>query len=128
MESESTRLRPKAFLSTPASARRMTDPSASPLAGLESAVERPKSDRPAAVVSGESARLGRSVVFGVREGHRPEAESSFRGMLAEGKERKRAGDVLYRAALEDMGEGGRKLVVAVKSWQHAHPPGFKEAG
>src|SRR5205807_10635436 len=45
MESESTRLRPKVFLSTPASARRMTDPSASPLAELESAVQRSKSDR-----------------------------------------------------------------------------------
>src|SRR5438552_16446385 len=48
MESESTRLRPKVFLSTPASARRMTDPSASPLAELESAIQRSKSDRAAA--------------------------------------------------------------------------------
>src|SRR5438552_16036639 len=48
MESESTRLRPKVFLSTPASARRMTDSSASPLAELESAIQRSKSDRAAA--------------------------------------------------------------------------------
>src|SRR5437879_13760465 len=45
MESESTRLRPHAFLSPPASARRITDPSAAPLAELESAVQRSKSDR-----------------------------------------------------------------------------------
>src|SRR5438309_6216672 len=208
MESESTRLRPKVFLSTPASARRMTDPSASPLAELESAVQRSKSDRataaaldairakvpllevvrtaarafasrydgasavaprslvalssaanlipvmlprfqplpillavalaaaskkadvpasPAAVVSGEITHLGRSFLFGVRDGNRPEAESIFLGMLAEGKERKMAGDMLFRAAIEDMGEAGRKLMVAVKSWQLAHSLGFKEA-
>src|SRR5207244_6690978 len=42
---ESGRSRPKVFLSTPASARRMTDPSASPLAELGSAVQRSQSDR-----------------------------------------------------------------------------------
>src|SRR5256886_3933423 len=42
---ESGRSRAKVFLSTPASARRMTDPSVSPLAELESAVQRSKSDR-----------------------------------------------------------------------------------
>src|SRR5437870_916515 len=196
MESESGRSRAKVFLRTPASARRMTDPSASPLAELGSAIQRSKSDRaaaaaldairakvplmevvgsaarafasrydgasgvaprslvalssaanlipvmqprfrplpilqavsfvaaakkadaparPAAVVSGEITHLGRSFLFGVRDGNRPEAESIFLGMLAEGKERKMAGDMLFRAAIEDMGEAGRKLMVAVKA-------------
>src|SRR5207237_4695024 len=48
MESEFGRSRAKVFLSTPASARRMTDLSASPLAELESAIQRSKSDRAAA--------------------------------------------------------------------------------
>src|SRR2546423_1390440 len=193
MESESGRSRAKVFLSTPASARRMTDPSASPLAELESAIQRSKSDRataaaleairakvplmevvrtsarafvthydgasgvaprslvalssaanlmrvmqprfqplpilqavslvaaakkadapakPAAVVSGEITHLGRSFLFGVRDGNRPEAESIFLGMLAEGKERKMAGDMLFRAAIEDMGEAGRQPLIA----------------
>ncbi|TMA06729.1 MAG: hypothetical protein E6J94_06685 [Methanobacteriota archaeon] len=38
-----------------------------------------------------------------------------------------AGDMLFRAAIEDMGEGGRKLMIAVKSWQLARALGFKEA-
>src|SRR5947208_11630113 len=208
MESGFGRSCAKVFLRTPASARRMTDPSASPLAELESAVRRSKSDRattaaldairakvplmevvrtaarafathydgasgvaprslvalssaanlipvmqprfqplpvlqavsfvaaakkadaparPAVVLSGEITHLGRSFLFGVRDGNRPEAESIFLGMLAEGKERKMAGDMLFRAAIEDMGEAGRKLMVAVKSWQLAHSLGFKEA-
>src|SRR5436305_13858465 len=45
MESGFGRSCAKVFLRTPASARRMTDPSASPLAELESAVRRSKSDR-----------------------------------------------------------------------------------
>src|SRR5438445_8251490 len=208
MESESGRSRAKVFLCTPAPSRRTPEPSACPLAELESAVQRSKSDgataadldairakvpllevvrtaarafasrydgasavaprslvalssaanlspvmlprvqplpilqavsfaaageradapaRPAAVVSGEITHLGRSFLFAVRDGNRPEAESIFLGMLAEGKERKMAGDMLFRAAIEDMGEAGRKLVVAVKSWQLAHSLGFKEA-
>jgi hypothetical protein len=82
--------------------------------------------KPAAVVTGEITHLGRSFLFGVRDGNRTEAESIFLGMLAEGKERKMAGDMLFRAAIEDMGEGGRKLMVAVKSWQLARSFGFKE--
>jgi len=77
-------------------------------------------------VSGEITHLGRSFLFAVRDGNRAEAESIFLGMLAEGKERKMAGDMLFRAAIEDMGEGGRKLMVAVKSWQLARSFGFKE--
>src|SRR5256885_1446131 len=47
-EFDRTRPRAKVFLSTPASARRMTDPSASPLAKLESAVLHSRSDHAAA--------------------------------------------------------------------------------
>jgi hypothetical protein len=35
--------------------------------------------------------------------------------------------MLFRAALEDMGEGGRKLFLSVKSWQLAGLLGFKDA-
>jgi len=89
-----------------------------------------KADRPAkpaVVVSGEVTHLGRSFLFGVRAGDRTEAESIFLGMINEGRERKMAGDMLFRAAIEDMGEGGRKLMIAVKSWQLARSLGFKEA-
>jgi hypothetical protein len=89
-----------------------------------------KADRPAkppAIVSGEVTHLGRSFLFGVRAGDRAEAESIFLGMLAEGRERKMVGDMLFRAAIEDMGEGGRKVAVAVKSWQLARFLGFREA-
>ena len=89
-----------------------------------------KADHPAkppAIVSGEVTHLGRSFLFAVREGNRSEAESIFLGMLAEGKERKMVGDMLFRAAIEDMGEGGRKVAVAVRSWQLARYLGFREA-
>ncbi len=79
------------------------------------------------VVSGEVTHLGRSFLFAVRAGDVAEAESIFLGMVDEGWERKMAGDMLFRAALEDMGEGGRKLFLAVKSWQLARSLGFKEA-
>src|SRR2546425_2331515 len=79
------------------------------------------------VVSGEVTHLGRSFLFAVREGDVAEAESIFLGMVDEGWERKMAGDMLFRAALEDMGEGGRKLFLAVKSWQLARSLGFKAA-
>jgi hypothetical protein len=83
--------------------------------------------KPPAIVSGEVTHLGRSFLFGVRAGDRAEAESIFLGMLAEGKERKMVGDMLFRAAIEDMGEGGRKVAVAVRSWQLARFLGFREA-
>src|SRR3989475_952928 len=83
--------------------------------------------KPPLVVSGEVTHLGRSFLFAVRAGDVAEAESIFLGMVDEGWERKMAGDMLFRAALEDMGEGGRKLFLAVKSWQVARSLGFKEA-
>ena len=79
------------------------------------------------VVSGEVTHLARSFLFAVRDGDLAEAESIFLGMVDEGWERKMAGDMLFRAAIEDMGEGGRKLFIAVKSWQLTRALGFKEA-
>jgi len=74
--------------------------------------------KPPLIVSGEVTHLGRSFLFAVRAGDVAEAESIFLGMV---------GDMLFRAALEDMGEGGRKLFLAVKSWQLARSLGFKGA-
>ncbi len=79
------------------------------------------------VVSGEVTHLGRSFLFAVRAGDLPEAESIFLGMVDEGWERKMAGDMLFRAAVEDMGEAGRKFFIAVKAWQLARSLGFKDA-
>lgn len=87
----------------------------------------PSPARPPLVVSGEVTHLGRSFLFAVRAGDLAEAESIFLGMVDEGWERKMAGDMLFRAAVEDMGEGGRKFFVAVKSWQLARSLGFKDA-
>ena len=83
--------------------------------------------KPALIVAGEITHLGRSFLFACRAGDRAEAEAIFLGMVGEGRERKMAGDMLFRAAIEDMGEGGRKLMVAVKSWQLARSLGFKDA-
>src|SRR5437667_5986856 len=58
--------------------------------------------KPPLVVSGEVTHLGRSFLFAVRAGDVAEAESIFLGMVDEDWERKMAGDMLFRAALEDM--------------------------
>jgi hypothetical protein len=100
------------------------------LQAVSFAASEKKADRPPkspAVVSGEVTHLGRSFVFAVRAGDHGEAESIFLGMVPEGKERKMAGDMLFRAAIEDMGEGGRKLMVSVKAWQLARALGFRDA-
>src|SRR5438128_10535943 len=83
--------------------------------------------KPPLIVSGEVTHLGRSFLFAVRAGDVVEAESIFLGMVDEGWERKMAGGLLFRAALEDMGEGGRKLFLAVTSWQVARSLWCKEA-
>src|SRR5207237_1381672 len=83
--------------------------------------------KPPLAVSGEISHLGRSFLFAARAGERREAESVFLGMLPEGRQRKTAGAIVVRTAIEDMGEGGRKLMIAVKSWQLARAVGFKEA-
>src|SRR2546422_5758850 len=72
--------------------------------------------KPPLVVSGEVTHLGRSVLFAVRAGDVVEAESIFLGMVDEGRERKMAGDLLFRAAPEDMGDGGRKLFLPGQPW------------
>src|SRR5256712_7065308 len=87
----------------------------------------PTPTKPALVVSCEVTHLGRSLLLAVRAGDVVEAESIFLGMVDEGWERKMAGDLLFRGALEDMGEGGGKLFLAVKSWQRARSLGFKGA-
>src|SRR3989454_10811538 len=79
------------------------------------------------MVSGEVTHLGRSFLFAVRAGDVAEAESIFLGMVDEGWERKMAGDMLFRAAREDLGGGGRKLFLSVKSWHLARTLGFKGA-
>jgi len=79
------------------------------------------------IVSGEITHLGRSFLFAVRAGDLAEAESIFLGMIDEGWERKMAGDMLFRAAVEDMGEAGRKFFLAVKAWQLARSLGFRDA-
>lgn len=82
---------------------------------------------PAAVVSGEVTHLGRSFVLAARAGAAAEAESLFLGILDEGWERRMAGDVLFRASLEDVGDAGHKLLMSVKAWQLARALGFREA-
>lgn len=94
------------------------------------AASEPKSARPAKpplVVSGEITHLGRSFVFAARDGDLPEAESVFLGILDEGWERRMAGELLFRAAIEDMGDAGGKLVTSVGLWRLARALGFKDA-
>ena len=87
----------------------------------------PRPGSPPLVVSGEVTHLGRSFLFAVRAGDLSEAESIFLGMVDEGWERTMAGDMLFRAAVEDMGEAGRKFFIAAKAWQLARSLGFKDA-
>src|SRR5881397_1238467 len=79
-----------------------------------------------------SSYRARSHISGARSSSRSErATSPKRSRSSSGwstkAERKMAGDMLFRAALEDMGEGGRKLFLSVKSWQLARSLGFKGA-
>lgn len=125
--------RPLAALSSAWNLRSVMQPDAQPfplLQGVSFAAAENKAKAigdPAPVVSGEVTHLGRSFLFAVRAAEVAEAESIYLGMVPEGRERRMAGDILFRAALEDMGEGGRKLMIAVKSWQLARCLGFKDA-
>ncbi|MGQ0797688.1 MAG: hypothetical protein ACT4OI_07495 [Methanobacteriota archaeon] len=83
--------------------------------------------RPPVLVSGEITHLGRSFLVAARDGDLPEAEAVFLGIVDERAERRMAGDILFRAAAEDLGHGGLKLVVAVKLWQLARALRFREA-
>ena len=120
-------------LSAAANLRDVLDPGLRVLPALQaialaaSEKKAPRPARPPLVVSGEVTHLGRSFLFAARDGNLPEAEAIFLGILEERKERRMAGDMLFRAAAEDMGDGGKKLVVAVKLWQLARVLGFQEA-
>ena len=82
---------------------------------------------PGPVVSGEISHLGRSAVLAARAGAAADAESLFLGIVKEGSERRMAGDVLFRAALEDTGDAGHKLMMSVKAWQLARARAFRDA-
>src|SRR5438093_943753 len=122
-----------AILGAAANLTTMMEPSYQVLPILQAIASAASEKKPAApakpplIVSGEVTHLGRSFLFAVRAGDVAEAESIFLGMVDEDWERKMAGDMLFRAALEDMGEGGRKLFLSVKTWQLARSLGFKGA-
>ena len=109
------------------------EPSDVPLAVLQGLVliasERklPSPQRPPAVVSGEVTHLGRSALLAARAGSSDEAEAVFLGIVEEGWERRMAGDMLFRAALEDLGDGGHKLLMSVQLWRLARALGFRDA-
>lgn len=83
--------------------------------------------RPAPTVSGEVTHLGRSALLAARAGAAADAEPLFLSLVEEGWERRMAGDLLFRASLEDCGENGHKLLVSVKAWQLARILGFRDA-
>lgn len=120
-------------LASVAGLRGRTEPRHYPLAVLQAVVlvaaekKLPVPQRPPAVVSGEVTHLGRSALLAFRAGAMPDAESIFLGILDEGWERRMAGEVLFRASLEDLGEGGHKLLAAVAAWQLARALGFRAA-
>ncbi len=121
-----------ATLSAVACLRETMDPRDVPLAILQ-AVTLAASERklaapqtPAAAVSGEVTHLGRSALLATRSESRADAEPLFLGIVEEGWERRMAGDILFRAALEDCGEGGHKLLVSVKAWQLARHLAFRD--
>ncbi len=80
---------------------------------------------PVRLVSGEVTHLGRSAVLAARAGS-ADAEPLFLGIVEDGWERRMAGDLLFRACVEDCGESGHKLLMAVKAWQLARALGFRE--
>jgi len=79
------------------------------------------------VITGEITHLARSFEEAVRERNVADAAAVFSGFLADGKEKKMAGDALFRVAAEDASEGGHKLLFAVKAWQLAGYVGWKQA-
>ncbi len=79
------------------------------------------------VMAGEVTHLARSALFAARAGDLDEAEALFLGITEDGWERRMAGDALFRAALEDLGESGHKLTVAVTDWELCRLAGFRDA-
>ncbi|HEY7588631.1 MAG TPA: hypothetical protein VIB49_07830 [Thermoplasmata archaeon] len=120
-------------LAAAANARGFMDEKSQALAALQAvhlAAASPKQSeplRPAPIVSGEVAHLGRSALLATRGGDLSEAESLFLGIVEEGWERRMAGDMLFRAALEDCGDGGHKLLASLKTWQLCQALGFRDA-
>jgi hypothetical protein len=82
---------------------------------------------PPARVAGEVSHLGRSVLLAARAGNAEEAESVFLGIVEDGWERRMAGEVLFRAAIEDLGDSGHKLLMSVQLWRLARALGFRDA-
>jgi hypothetical protein len=120
-------------LASVAGLRASMDPRHYPLAVLQAVVlvatekKLLAPQRPPTVVSGEITHLGRSALLAFRAGTMSDAESIFLGILDEGWERRMAGEVLFRASLEDLGEGGHKLLASVGMWQLARALGFRDA-
>ncbi|HLE54075.1 MAG TPA: hypothetical protein VI999_02375 [Thermoplasmata archaeon] len=82
---------------------------------------------PPILVRGDVSHLGRSALLAARRGDLAEAESLFLGIVKEGAERRQAGDMLFRAALEDLGDSGHKLTVVVQAWRLAEALRFRDA-
>jgi len=130
-----SRLAPHALptLAAAAALRDAMDPRHVPLALLQAVVlvaaekKLPAPQRPPAVVSGEITHLGRSALLALRAGNLSDAEPIFLGIVDEGWERRMAGEILFRAAVEDPGEGGHKLLAAVATWRLARALGFRDA-
>lgn len=122
-----------ATLASVANLRDSMEPRHVPLALFQAIVlassekKRPDPQRPAIVITGEVVHLARSALFAARAGDLAEAETLFLGIVDEGWERRMAGDVLFRASLEDLGDGGHKLLACVMTWQLARALGFREA-
>ena len=80
-----------------------------------------------AIISGEISHLGKSFLLAARSGDAAEAESLFLGLVEEGKDRRQLGDWLFRAAVEDAGDGGHKLISAVRTWEIGQAVRFRAA-
>jgi hypothetical protein len=109
------------------------DPSDVPLAVLQGLVlassekKLPAPQPSPAVIAGEVSHLGRSALLAMRAGNAAESESVFLGIVEEGWERRMAGEVLFRAASEDLGDSGHKLLMSVQLWRLARALGFRDA-
>ncbi len=120
-------------LASAAGLRDVLEPRALGLAILQavsltaSATRASEASEPFLIVSGEVSHLAPSALFAVRRGDAAEAESLFLGIVEEGWERRQAGDMFFRAAVEDLGDSGHKLIVAVQVWRLAEALGFRDA-
>lgn len=109
------------------------DPEDAPLAVLQglaliaSEKKLGAAQRPAPIVAGEVSHLGRSALLAARSGSAGDAESLFLAIVDEGWERRQTGEILFRAALEDMGDAGHKLLMSVQLWRLARSLGFRDA-